>query len=399
MERITLAPRPGWQKRVEQEGMLWHTAHGVTYWHEGVCYRFSEAEIDTIHDATQACHDMAVAAAGALIEGGELAQWGYSANAIALIEHSWRNDERDIYGRIDLAWDGHGAPKMLEYNADTPTSLLEAAVVQWSWLIDVYGADATGQFNDLHAAFVDRMRRCRAEHGTFLHVSCVFPHDEDTGTVAYIENVAREAGIEVKFVPIQSIGHTPEDGGLFLDQDDEPIRLMFKLYPWDWLLADSYGPLLVDAILNGRIRLFEPAWKMLLANKLLLVKMWQMFPDSPYLLETHRSERPLRAKMERGEAAGYVRKPALGREGQNVAIFRRGQAMAAEQTSGTYGDNEAVYQDLAGLFVAGLGVQRVHALIGSWVIGGEAKGMGIRESDGAITDDRARFVPHYFTNN
>ncbi|EGF91684.1 glutathionylspermidine synthase family protein [Asticcacaulis biprosthecium C19] len=399
MERLTVAPRPDWQTRVEAEGMLWHTAGGSPYWNEGVCYRFSESEVEQIHDATEACHRMAMAAVATLIADGQLADYGYDAAAISLIEQSWRNAERDIYGRIDFAWDGRGAPKMLEYNADTPTSLLEAAVIQWSWLTDVYGAGQTAQYNDLHAALVDRLRQWRSDHGSFLHVSCVFPHDEDTGTVAYIESAAREAGLEVKFVPISAIGHTPQDGGLFLDQDDQPIRLLFKLYPWDWLLADDYGPRLVDAVLKGRIRLFEPAWKMLLANKRLLVKMWQMNPDSPYLLETQRTERPLRAKMERGESSGYVRKPVLGREGQNIAIFRRGEVGASEQTSGNYGDNDVVYQDLASLFVAGSGHDRVHALIGSWVIGGEAKGMGVRESASAITDDRARFVPHYFSEN
>jgi glutathionylspermidine synthase len=36
-----------------------------------------------------------------------------------------------LYGRFDLAYRGDGPPKLLEYNADTPTALFEAAVVQW----------------------------------------------------------------------------------------------------------------------------------------------------------------------------------------------------------------------------------------------------------------------------
>ncbi|UDF05279.1 glutathionylspermidine synthase family protein [Asticcacaulis sp. AND118] len=399
MERCLVPSRPNWQARVEAEGMLWHTAGDVPYWSEGVVYRFTEAEIEAIHDATEACHQMALAAVGAIIAGGELPSYGYDAEAIRLIEHSWLTNERDIYGRIDFAYDGSGAPKMLEYNADTPTSLLEGAVVQWTWLTDTAGPGATNQYNDMHRALVERMRALKAERDAgllgvrqrqaVLHVSCVFPHDEDTGTVAYIESVAREAGLEVSFVPIDQIGFSEAEGGTFVDQDDVPIRLLFKLYPWDWLLADDYGPRLVDAVLKNNIRLFEPAWKMLLANKLLMVKMRELYPDSPYLLDTRRGEEAFRAA---GQA--FVRKPALGREGQNVSVFRVGDASAAEQTEGNYGDNVFVYQAFASLFHDD--DSGTYALIGSWVIGGEAQGMGIRESDHAITDDRSRFVPHQF---
>lgn len=404
MERRLIPQRPDWQRRVEDEGMLWHTAQGVPYWHEGVCYVFGLSEVERIEAATEACHRMAMDAVGAIIEGGELPLYGYGADAIRLIEQSWQRDERDIYGRIDFAYDGQGEPRMLEYNADTPTSLLEASVVQWSWMTDILGPEADNQFNDLHNALVERMSKWafHRQYGTFganhrdaiLHVSCVFPHDEDTGTVAYIESVAREAGIEVRFVPIDTIGYSDEEGGIFLDQDNWPIRLLFKLYPWDWLLSDDYGPMLADAVLSGRIQLFEPAWKMLLANKLLLARMWEMNPDSPYLLETHRSDRPFR-----DTGRGYVRKPALGREGQNVSLFRPGETDAAAQTDGSYADNDFVCQALAGLFVTQVEDKPVHALIGSWVIDGEAKGMGIRESDRAITDDQARFVPHYFVED
>lgn len=393
MQRITLARRPDWERRVEADGMVWHTTGGVPYWNEGVAYRFTQAEIDTLETATEACHRMALAAVDDIIRRGDLARYGYDALAQRLIEHSWRNREPDIYGRIDFAFAGRGAPKMLEYNADTPTSLLEAAVVQWSWLTDVHGPAATSQFNDLHAGLVTRMGQLGLSGDDVLHVACVFPHDEDTGTVAYIESAAREAGLEVVFVPISSIGYTAQDGGLFLDQDSRPIRWLFKLYPWDWLLADDYGPKLADALLAGRIHLFEPAWKMLMANKLLLVRMWEMNPRSPYLLETHATEAPFRARK-----AAYVRKPALGREGQNITLYHDGGG-SGDWTSGAYGDNVFVYQAFADLFTADTQEGPVYGLVGSWIIGGEAKGMGIRESNSLITDDRARFVPHYFVSD
>ena len=51
-----------------------------------------------------------------------------------LICVSWHRDEASLYGRLDLRFNGHGPAKLLEYNADTPTSIFEAAVFQWRWL-------------------------------------------------------------------------------------------------------------------------------------------------------------------------------------------------------------------------------------------------------------------------
>ena len=53
---------------------------------------------------------------------------------VEYIKRSWETDEHTIYGRFDFLFDGASPPKLLEYNADTPTSLVEASVIQWQWL-------------------------------------------------------------------------------------------------------------------------------------------------------------------------------------------------------------------------------------------------------------------------
>jgi glutathionylspermidine synthase len=34
--------------------------------------------------------------------------------------------------------------------------------------------------------------------------------------------------------------------------------------------------------------------------------------------------------------------------------------------------------------------------LGSWIVGGKSRGMGIRESDGPITENLSGFAPHLF---
>ena len=45
------------------------------------------------------------------------------------VRKSWNEKKTDFLGRFDLAWDGTGPPKLLEYNADTPSVLVESAQV------------------------------------------------------------------------------------------------------------------------------------------------------------------------------------------------------------------------------------------------------------------------------
>jgi glutathionylspermidine synthase len=381
MQRISLAARLDWRNTVEALGLTWHTlTDGQPYWDESAYWLFDAAEIDRIEEATDDLYAMALAAIGRAIESRSLAAFGYQPDTIALIEQSWAERDRSLslYSRFDLAYDGQDL-KLLELNADTPTSLLEASVVQWYWLEERFpGLD---QFNSIHEKLVRGLRR----HGTMtdrlLHLSSAAPHDEDQGTVGYMAACAAEAGWTCRFIAQQDIGWLEGEG--FLDLEETPIRTLFKLIPWEWWLDDAFGAALAGQVRAGRIEIIEPAWKMIASNKRLLVTLWEMFPDHPLLLPA--AEQPDPAW------AGYVRKPVRGREGTNVEIVEAGQAVAA--TTGRYADDLFVYQARAHLAQA----DGRYAVMGSWVADGQACGLGIRESDGPITGNLARFVPHVMT--
>ncbi|HEY1557268.1 MAG TPA: glutathionylspermidine synthase family protein, partial [Kofleriaceae bacterium] len=131
MRRCAIAPRADWRSRVERSGLVFHTAAETgVYWGEGTYYELTAAEADAIEAATRELHARCVDAVRHVIEHRRYAELGLSALAIELVEHSWRAQPPSLYGRFDLAL-GDGVPKMLEYNADTPTSLLEAGVIQW----------------------------------------------------------------------------------------------------------------------------------------------------------------------------------------------------------------------------------------------------------------------------
>jgi glutathionylspermidine synthase len=385
MQRETLISRPGWQREMESLGFSYHSIDGV-YWDETRCYRFTAAQIDELEAATAELHQMALNAAQYVIGAERMDEFAIPRDWQDCVRRSWKAHLDDapeafsLFGRMDLCYDGTHPPKLLEYNADTPTACLEASVAQWHWLQAV--RPHADQFNSIHEKLIDAWRglRARTPHGR-IHFAAVAEAAEDWGNVNYLRDTAVQAGWQTFALPIEQIGH---NGTAFVDEAGAPIDLLFKLYPWEWLVCEEFGPRLRTA----SMRVIEPAWKMLLSNKALLTVLWELYPDHPNLLPTFREMDGLAAAA-LGEH--YVKKPKLAREGANITWVDGG---LRQSTEGSYGDEGFVYQALAPLPRFGID----YALIGSWIVNGQPAGIGIREDATPITCNTSRFIPHYFVD-
>ena len=194
MRRDAVLPRPDWPAKVEALGFAFHTDGATPYWLETACYAFTEAEIDALETATNALHALALEAADRLIRGGDLERLAIPERFWPWIAQSWRQREPGLYGRFDLAFDGNGPPKLLEYNADTPTCLLEAAVVQWHWLEEMQ-PDAD-QFNSIHERLIEAWKPHEAamRPGGTVHFTGIFDELEDAITLDYMRDVCQQAG-------------------------------------------------------------------------------------------------------------------------------------------------------------------------------------------------------------
>jgi glutathionylspermidine synthase len=373
--RIEVTPRKDWQARLEELGFSFHSVGGC-YWNEGACYEFTSEEVDHIEEVTGRLHEMCLKAVDHVIDRDLFSRIGIGPRDADLVRESWRRDDPTVYGRFDLSYDGTRDPKLLEYNADTPTALYETSVAQWVWLEEVFpGYD---QFNSLHEKLAESFETVKRKMPVFstLHFSCVRDHDEDLVTIEYLRDVATQAGIRTKHLFIEDIGYN--DGAeTFCDLEDEPIDYLFKLYPWEWILNDEFGRF----VSTTGIRILEPPWKMVLSNKGILPVLWEMYQGHPNLLPSF-FDRP--AGM-----GDYVKKPLLSREGANVEFFKGDLHLSAE---GTYGLEGYVYQELRELPRFG----DSYAVTGSWIAGGRPAGIGMREDRSPVTRNTSRFVPHYF---
>jgi glutathionylspermidine synthase len=379
VNRVTHPPRIGWEAKVEQLGLVYHSPDGQRYWDETVHYEFRADEVEELERAVASLQELCIDAAQHVIDADRFAEFGIDPAVAAAIRRAWDAEPPSIYGRFDLAYDGSQPPKLLEYNADTPTALLEAAVVQWHWLQDV--SPASDQWNSIHERLVAKWRDLAPHLPPTLHFAHVDERShEDVMTVTYLRDTAMEAGLESAGVEVSSIGLAERRGVFeFVDAMNRPIRALFKLYPWEWLLGEQGRQAALDALADGMIWI-EPVWKMLWSNKAILPVLWELFPGHPNLLPAFRHDA-------HGLPA-YARKPKLSREGANVTIVDGG--VEIERTDGDYGEEGFIYQALGPV----PSFDGQHPVIGAWVIDGAAAGMGIRESRERVTGNRSRFVPH-----
>lgn len=376
MTRETIKPRENWQERVEKLGLTFHTVDDAPYWDESVCYRFTAAEVEMLEAATDTLQQLCLEAGQFIIDQNRFDDLAIPAAARDAIRTTWESEPPSVYGRFDLAYDGLQQPKLLEYNANTPTALLEAAVIQWDWRAEVF--PATDQFNSIHEKLIDKWSELkRYLRSNTLHFTSM-PNDEDLMTVTYLRDTAQQAGIKTKHLFVREIGYRPKES-TFRDCEEQRIESIFSLYPWEWLLADSRAEILPSI---ERMDWIEPIWKMLWSNKGLLAILWELFPNHPNLL-------PAFLDGPRG-MRDFVRKALLSREGANIAIHRAAKPIV--ETGGPYGGGPFVYQALA----PGWDPDVPTPVLGSWYITDRGPaGIGIRESIG-ITTNTSHFVPHYF---
>jgi glutathionylspermidine synthase len=383
MRRLPVIERKDWRAQAEKLGFVWHSADDQPYWDETAAFAFSIREIeDDIEAGAAALEELCFDVVNRVVASEELLE------ALAIprpfwqeVFDSWQRGDRNLYGRFDFAYDGKSPPKLLEYNADTPTGLFETGVFQWLWLEEMQKSGAlpggTDQFNSLHESLIAAFKGYRDGVPYRLHLACASGSAEDRATVDYLKECADQAGLETVFLPIESIGLARD--GRFVDLDNAPIETLFKLYPWEWLMREDFG----RAIPGTPTRFIEPPWKSILSNKGLLALLWRFHKGHPNLVPAYFA----------GEAApdlgpDYVEKPLYSREGANIRYVSGG--VVTGDTGGPYGGEGVVRQQR--IHVPDFGWGQV--ILGAWMVASQPAGMLVREDRALATGNSARFVPH-----
>lgn len=385
MWRHASRPRKDWKTKVMSQGLIYPMTDmpdgtEMAYWDESHWYEITMDEVLKAEAVTDELYAMCRHAALVMASDDRFTDetLNLAPGSMDLIRASRGAEDPSIYARFDLAWNGV-EPKMLEINGDTPTGLVETAVIQWNWLEDVF--PESDQWNSVH----DRLVKWWKEHPFSSNRVHFFNSESDTSgeeemTTCYMRDTAALAGLETFGHPIEEVGWDPTNQR-FVDATGIPIHTAFKLYPWEDFMDDEFGVYVRSGA--SETRWIEPPWKMLLSTKAILAVLWELYPDHPNLLPAYiGSPRDL---------VEWVAKPFHGREGSNIEIRRIDPALNVKNEGPYPMDPQfTVYQEYMELPQ----FDGKSVVLGSWVIGGVAAGMLVRESDGPVTDYYSRVVPH-----
>ncbi|MEO3677724.1 glutathionylspermidine synthase family protein [Rheinheimera sp. FR7-31] len=378
MKRINSAPRPGWKAFAESVGFNFHTFDGEPYWDESAYYQFSLTQIEQdLEDPTEQLHQMALDLVDEIVTNEEkLTRLAIPEPFWDAVLASWRAKAPHLYGRMDFSYNGTGPAKLLELNYDTPTSLYETGFFQWVWLEDMLMRGALPQGADQFNSLQDKLQQAFSELNLPqpFYFASVTESVEDKGTVDYLMDIALQAGVNCRYIQLEQLG---DIDGQLVDLDGFPIQGLFKLYPWEFMLQEDFA----STILTSQTQFIEPLWKCLLSNKGILPLLWQKYQGHPNLLP---------AFFDDGSSLqyGWLRKPLLSREGANIELLTAEGKFIKQD--GPYNDSGYIRQQLAPLPQ----FDNNYTLIGSWVVGDSAAGIGIREDNSLITKDSSRFLPH-----
>ncbi|EAH6868545.1 glutathionylspermidine synthase family protein [Campylobacter lari] len=373
---------------LDQIGFSWHTDNDGSDYLDSNLVCVKESEANAYYEAVNELYDMFVAAAQEVIDNDRFDELGIPFNLVDAIKMSWENDVHwHLYGRFDLAGGLDGKPiKLIEFNADTPTSLFESAILQWA-ILKQNNLDESSQFNNIYEALKDNFKRLitleedvsefeKYYEGWKILFSSIAGSDEDMITTKLLAHIAREAGFESEFSYIDEVEFSPE--GVF--KNDVNFEYFFKLIPWESIAIEEgeLAMLLTQIMQNQKAIILNPAYTLLFQSKGIMKILWELYPNHPLLLET--SDKPLVGKK-------CVKKPVFGREGANVSIIEANGDVSFE-TKGDYQNNRFVYQEFAEFnknendyYQAGV------------FFAYEGCGLGFRKG-GLVLDNYSKFVGH-----
>jgi len=375
---------------MEEIGFGWHTDDDGTPYIIPELVEVSTTEANAYYEASNTLYDMFIEAGQYVIDHNLFAALGIPANLVELIKMSWEDDDWHLYGRFDLAGGIDGQPiKLIEFNADTPTSLFETAIIQWA-VLKANQMDENQQFNNIYEAIRDNfMRLITADDGLdqfdhyYNHESILFSSvrnlPEDEQTTRLLEKMAQDAGYQTAFCYMDQVGFLA-DGGVY-NEHNQPFNMWFKLWPWENIAADEIEltQLLTEIAHNRKATVINPAYTLMFQSKGILKILYDLFPNSPYLLAT--SDQPLQGMKQ-------VSKPVFGREGENIAILdHNGEVL--QHTAGEYAHHPMIYQEYVDYPKDDKGDIYQAGVFFAW----EACGLGFRRGN-AILDNMASFVGH-----
>ncbi|MDX5346702.1 MAG: glutathionylspermidine synthase family protein [Hymenobacteraceae bacterium] len=367
-------------------GWEWCLEDDCTNYLPGEAVALPEPQADALLEAAGELYDMMVESVPDDLPDSFMQMLAIPENLWQVVRKSWHDDRHwHIYGRFDLAMTADG-PKLLEFNADTATSIPETAVVQWASLAAA-GKHEAQQLSGLYEALVEQFLELREQNSDLspdLLLVYIGASQEDKTNCDVLAEAAKEAGFNTHTCPIDEMILSEKGGerGVWKEVESGEWQLfpfLFKLVPWEQIAWEE--PELCEGlsnlVLTRNVVVINPAYTLLFQSKGMLAWLWMRYPNHPLLLET--DFQPISGKS--------IRKPFFGREGQNITVAE--DEVVQLQVEGEYSQQQFVHQRYCHLSQDKNGHQYQAGVF--WA--GEGCAIGFRRDKSIITN-LSQFLPH-----
>lgn len=304
-------------------------------------------------------------------------------------------------GRFDFALTSTGW-KVLEYNCDTPSGVVEALAVN-SRICACEGRRNPNEVGEelLRQAISESLYIARRAGLTGATVfSALGSHSEDAGTMKYWQALAAEGS----FVSLEELRYEKET---LTSSASGRISNWFRLHPWEIMVRECApdgfptGKRVLGLAASKKLLAVNPPLALVGQSKALQALIWQLYEAKEFL--THQERQLVRTYMlptyRQNVFLGrssYVRKPLWGREGGGVTLHAADGSLLGGSRGGWHG--AAIYQQAMELecmqVMTQKGLHGGRRLWGVFVAGGAFAGLLVRLGP-IITDDRAWVTPVY----
>lgn len=410
------------QQFYQQIEHFWHDLYNTEY----ALWDVKEENTETIRyirQATERIGHIFFKTANVLrqLDDDTLLQLGYPPETLPFLRLQTLPVE-SVIARLDLVTVDEEI-KVLEFNSDTPTFIKETFFVNEK-VCNAFGLEDPNkgcevQLKKAIEESIDFIVRRSGKEG---YPNIVFTshsdHDEDKFTTIYLQQLCRFKSqyvdlnqLRILEKPIIENEQVLLERGLY-DVHGRKIDVLYRqTYPIEHLIDDEdpvskekVGQILLQFVKDKELTIINPPSAFVLQSKAVMALIWGLYEVQhsvftteelgwikKYFLPTYLDEDIF---IEQGQA--YVKKPAFGREGDTVEIYRGNGEKVDANIHRTYHETLPIYQQFIPLPKTVIrteqGAKEVHYMYGSFYINGKASAIGIRAGS-QITDNESYFLP------
>lgn len=333
-----------------------------------------------------------------------LIEMGYPERTIPYLKLK-RNSMDNTIGRFDMMLEGD-TPKIIEFNADTPTFIKELFHVSGKLCAHKGENDINaGEEEALRQYMMKAIRSAIKDSGKERPYVLYVAHGaskEDYLTIQYLAGL-----VGAPFAPLEELEIIPGDG---LYHNGHRVDILYRqTWAVEIIIQDvdengvKIGEELLKLVEESKLEVINPPASFILQNKMLLALMYHLAEEgnpiyTPEMVKAIQTYLPKSAfyQEDLGEVTSFVEKPIFGREGNSVSILTATDTIKAQEQD--FASQPKLYQEFIAptmtVIDSNNGQQTGNLVFGVFCLGLERpSAIGARFTEGSgITGNNAMFV-------